>query len=145
MANGIYSTCADSAVLRITALKAQQRNAGVACQRDMHTPTVSCTRPTGPEVHPEAQLELRDRLQVGPCGAGYYFRERGVVDADEFSRLAEAAVANGGFHVPRELSRHLVNRIYCGHVRPIGNALARVRPMGPWHTTSVDEQDRRRA
>jgi hypothetical protein len=106
----------------------------------MNTTPASYSRSSGPKVHSESQLEPGDRFQIRPGRTGYDFRKGGVIDSDELTRLSEAAVANGRFHVPGEKPRYLVNRVYRRHVGPIGDAIPRVRPLRPWHRTSVDER-----
>ena len=93
-----------------------------------------------PKVSTEAELKLRNRLQVRPSRAGNHFGERRIVDTHELPSLPQTAIADRLFHVPGETPRDLVDRVYRWHVWPTDDPLARVRPMWPWHTTSVDDR-----
>lgn len=94
---------------------------------------------TRPEVYPEAQLQLRYRLEIRPSCAVDYFRQRGEIDANELAGFTQGPLPDCPLDVTGEQPRNLVDGVYRRHVRPVGNAISRVRAVRPGHTTSVDD------
>jgi hypothetical protein len=95
--------------------------------------------PSRPKVDPKALFEFRDGFEVWPSGPSDDFVQRRKVDTNFLASFAECQRTNRGANVLGESTCNLIDGIYRGHVRPIGDPLPGVLAMRPRHTTSVDD------
>lgn len=95
---------------------------------------------TWPQVHTKTELEPSDGREVRPCASLEHSNDRRVVNADILSGRTNTAIAYGGAHVQRKLTRHLADRIYRHDIGPARREFAGVESGGPGHVSSVDDR-----